>query len=320
MTCNACGAALPPGVAFCPNCGAATPYNTTGQNAPAYGSASYDPTFYSQPNQQTLPATGYGAYGTPSDPYGSTSSPSANPYGTPPYGTPSPYNGQTNYGASPAPAVPPAPPMHQLPPLPLPPQQNYGYAVDGPVAYNGLPAHAVAPKRKSRVGLIVGIVLLVLVVACGGLIAALAALGKAANNTVQTTQTQVAATTTIGNVPSTSSIASSAAAILFGATTASAIDSSYNPTQQTNTFTVGQTVYVTFNVDSHGNDGYIKAAWYLNGQEIKSDGFTHKAKNDHGYFSLPYNEAGSGALAMYWCTQASCTDQQLALVKTFTVA
>jgi hypothetical protein len=150
-----------------------------------------------------------------------------------------------------------------------------------------------------------------------------AAIGLAAKNVVTSVTPTVTAAPTqppVGNVPQDSSIIPAAAAILFSPQTSSAIDKSLNPTKATSTFTAKQTVYLTFTVNSNGSDGYIETKWYLNGQQINQDSFHHSAANDHGYFSLPYNEPGAGAAAMYWCTKSNCSDEQLALIVHFTVS
>jgi len=65
MQCNSCGTQLPEGVAFCPACGALTPYRVSES-----GVAPYDLTAVSSPSgapQQAPPATDYGSppYGVP---------------------------------------------------------------------------------------------------------------------------------------------------------------------------------------------------------------------------------------------------------------
>ncbi len=65
MQCNSCGTQLPEEVAFCPACGALTPYEVSES-----GVAPYDPTAVPYPSgapQQAPPATDYGSppYGVP---------------------------------------------------------------------------------------------------------------------------------------------------------------------------------------------------------------------------------------------------------------
>jgi hypothetical protein len=334
MNCKSCGLPLSPGAAFCTSCGAATPYNTPGQNssspydpAPAASSPynptimadpspynptvmasppSYDPTIaapspYGQPGQQ--PPTSYGA---PPNPYENL--PAQDPY--------NPYNA----ASSPYAAPPPQPNAY--------PAYGYGNPPAIPGTYMpGTPPGAYGTAKSSkrnRTGLIIGLSVLALVLVCGLLGAALVALSKNASQTNKSTSTTTATTTssttaTMGSVPSTSSIVPSAAAIIFHPQTASAIDKGFLPTQVTSTFTVNQTVYLTFSIDSKGQDGYVQVKWYEDGQLLDAPILHHHAQNDHAYFSLPYDQAGSGAAAMYWCTQSNCSDAQLAQVVTFTV-
>ena len=312
MNCTSCGAALSPGVTSCPLCGMPTPYNASRQSAPSpYGSSPYDPTVAAPQNSPQVPPTAYGApppaqsnpygypsapsdpYNTPSSPYGSASSVPSNPYGAQP-------NANPQYGAQP---------------------NNYGYVPGTPGTYGANPQQP--PKRRSRIGLIIGITALVLVLGCVGIVAAVAIATKNAVTSVTATVTSIATTAPTqpqtGNVPPNSAIVPAAAAILSGPQTASAIDSNYVATKTTSTFTAKQTVYVTFHANSNGSDGYIGMKWYLNGQQINQDSFHHSAANDHGYFSLPYNDPGNGAAAMYWCTKSDCSDEQLALIVHFTV-
>ena len=86
MQCSSCGKELPAGVAYCPNCGSVTPYQTSSS-----GVSPADPTIY----------TSYGDAGNASqNPYGGAAEPSQNPYLL----TPNPYD------AAPAAATAPPPP------------------------------------------------------------------------------------------------------------------------------------------------------------------------------------------------------------------
>ncbi len=85
MNCTSCGKPLAPGVAFCPVCGASTPYNTPGQGS----DSQYNP--------------------TEASPYGSAQSypplpptVAAGPDNSPPQPQ-NPYGNYTNYGATPQP-------------------------------------------------------------------------------------------------------------------------------------------------------------------------------------------------------------------------
>src|SRR6266487_388076 len=192
MNCTSCGANLPQGAAQCPLCGNPTPYNV----AKPASSPQYDPTVVTpQPGpgnppqiDPTIAASPYGgtppppstAYGTPS--YG-TPPPPPNLYNTPP-ATPYPYNmppqQQNLYGTP--------PPPQQGGYVAPPPQQGYGYGTPPP------------PKRRSRLGLILGIIALVLVVACAGISFAvyqgLKQTGNVITTSLNATSTSIAATRT----------------------------------------------------------------------------------------------------------------------------
>jgi hypothetical protein len=331
MNCNNCGKPLPPGVAFCPSCNAATPYNTTGQN-PA---SSYDPTvaassygnppsapgpdqaspYGSSPNNYP-PQSPYTAYGVP----GGT--PQASSYGsnTPPYdqGAQQPYGSTPQNFYTPPPQSGPAPYGYGTPSTPGMPPGGFG---------TGVP-----PKKRSKVGLIVGISLLVFVLLCGGLIALFAVIGRNAASSVNSVATSVASTTAstptvstpavtpASGVPTTNDVIPAASKIIFNPQTSSAINSNYEPTKVATTFAPNKDMYLTFQEDSQGKDGYIQVKWYVNGTLADSRILKHNGQYDHGYFSHMFTDAGPVEAAMYWCLQATCSDAQLAQIVNFTVS
>lgn len=310
MNCSSCGANLPPGAAACPMCGTPTPYSVRGPGS----SGPYDPTAISSAGYGTPPpSTGYGAptYGAPP----STTNP-YDPYTVPPQMPPNPYTApQTGgYGTVPPPQVYPPP-----------------------------------PKRRSRVGLIVGIVLAVVLLACIGASFAIyqglktginsvvtsaqatsTAISDAATRDAGTTPTTGVTPTTSAVTPTTGSNTSpsgnaidpNAASIITGAKTASGIDSNFYPTKTANTFTTQQTIYVTFNLNLT-TTGYAVARWYLDGQYLFKDQVLalDKTTYDHGYFpsSSHYSGAGQGSVELYWCRVSDCSDARLADVVNFTV-
>ena len=332
LHCTNCGAVLQPGVANCTNCG--VPVTQT----PPASQGAYDPTIVApSPPYGTPPQSGtsYNPYGDASqapnpygnapqapNPYGSVPQ-AANPYGNAPV-TPNAY-GQpvaTSYGSGQpydnAGYTPPVPPVGQ----PVPPPYGYpqgqplgGYAPGVPVpgGYGMMPP---PPKKRSRIGLIIGIVLGVLLLACVGIILVIPKGAPAPSvNGVQTP-----AVTPTPNTPSGKSFVASAAAIISNIKTSTAIDANLEPTGPTSTFKAGQTVYVTFNIDSGSNDGYIAAKWYTDGRLVDTKIFHHTHGNTVAYASIPYpNATTKGAAELYWCTQADCADAQLAQATTFTV-
>lgn len=214
-------------------------------------------------------------YGTPSTAYGAPS------YGTPssldPYSTSDPYA-----------APPPPPPSQYVAPLPQ-------YAQP-------------APKKRSRIGLIIGIVAAVLVLACVGICGLLYIIGSRAGT---------------GTSPSGLSIDSTASTIIDNIQTASAIDSqSAAPTQLTSSFGAQQQVYATASLHLNGQTGFALAKWYADGilvhtssvLALDNPSFTNAA------FAYTYGKATQGAAEMYWCTQSDCSDAKLAGFVKFTVS
>jgi hypothetical protein len=160
MNCSSCGLQLPQGATHCPRCGTATPYfySSTGTtpNAPTQISTPYAAT-------QQAPSGGYGSqpYGIPptqkaTTPYeaAATQAPTGaapTQYATSPYGSaPQARSGSPSYGATPQNPYSQNPynaPPYAPPPTPVPPP---------------------AKRPGNRIGLIVGIVLLVLILIGGG--------------------------------------------------------------------------------------------------------------------------------------------------------
>jgi hypothetical protein len=303
MNCQTCGRPLPTGVGFCPSCGAATPYNTVGQNV----SSPYAPTIASPygaqsalASEQVNPYTYSPAAGNPYTAYGAAGMPAQDPYNNTPYAGRVPAQ---NACAAPAGAPP------------------YSYNAPGTGGYPpgmqpGTYGTNVLPKRRSRVGLIIGIAVVGLVLLCGGLIAVIGAtVGKSAT---AASGTPTSATTTTG-APTSNDVVVAASKIIFNAQTSSAIDSNDLPTKVTTAFPAGQYVYLTFQEDSLGKNGYIQVKWYKDGSLASTHILKHSGQNDHGYFSRVYGDTGDGVAALYWCTQSSCSDAQLAQVAKFTI-
>lgn len=102
MKCSACGAQLPAGVAYCPNCGTPTP----AYYAPS-GTTPNNPTVSSSSENIPPPYTNYGSQSYGSQ-YPYDAPPPPNPYNTPP---PDSYvsNNAVQYAPPPVPPPPPAP-------------------------------------------------------------------------------------------------------------------------------------------------------------------------------------------------------------------
>lgn len=313
MQCSTCGFTLPAGATFCTNCGAKIYNQGNGGNQPG-GFSEIEPTIaasssYPTPpnnpssNQQGVPPTVYGSpYSTPQQ-YSYDAPPPPPPsYGTPPsntYGTP--YAQNAGYGQTPGSYLPNQPPTPPTPP----------------------------PARKGpRVGLIIGIVVLIIVVVLVGIFALRGASGGSTANTVTPTATSASSTSTTPTVAPTSAPTSvsgtpvdpTAAAIVYKAQTASAIDSNDFPTHLTSNFAVKQNVYVTFQLKTNGQSGYTEAKLYSDSSFVGNKILTIQADFDHGYFTATLNQAGTGTVELYWCTKSDCSDEKLATFVTFTVS
>ena len=336
MQCHKCGSPVPQGMAFCQECG--TPVSAPSPSSiaptvavpqPSYGNPGSDANY----NPSSLPPTvavDQPSYGTPGpytnyNPSSGSGSDQAygampNPYANVPYGQPQSDN--VPYGQPQSGNVPPPP--NNVPPYNPPPQGNAGSY--GP----GVPAFAspVPVKRKSKVGLIVGIVIAVLLVVCVGSTVLVTSLSHSKTGS----QVDSAPTATpIPTGPSGNAIDPTAAAIVTNIQMASAIETdTYHPTKLATKFKTNTTFYTSFQFDlnntsvSQQNPGYVEARYYirnkviLSGDPLKADDTT--APNGYGYFSVQYYQAtAAGAVELYWCRQSDCSDGKLAATTTFTV-
>lgn len=319
MNCTSCGANIPLGATACPLCGKPTPYANPGAN---------DPTIAASYNTPAGPSTGYGPqpYGGPiPNPYETTLA-SQNPYGTPstnPYSYGAPV--QNPYETPPASSNPYGAPVQN--PYGAPAQPQYG------TPYGGTPPFTSPPpqRRGNRTGLIVGLIILLLVILIGGGVFAYSQVSKNNNQAITSTPAATtAATATLVPTPTQSTnsspsgvaISPAAASIITNPRMASATDSNFNPTNLTTSFAVNKDIYVTYGLNLQGHTGYAEAKWYGDNRYI----FTSKVLTldkldyDHGYFAAIYHIVTKGAVELYWCTKANCSDAQLAQVTMFTVS
>jgi hypothetical protein len=313
MQCRTCGVPLPGGSAFCPNCGAATPYNVSSQVAP--GVQPPGPSQY-QPNVQ--PPPGYNPAQVPQQPGQAGIAPTV--YGGPSYGapqesaqiTPPPPPGSYGMAGSPGAYVAP-PPLH------------YPYSAPyEPSPGSFIPAGQPPRRQGPRVGLIIGIIALVVLLVAGGIIAIIATRNNTQSNVNTPTATTAPSTsptsTTSGVSPSGSPVDPTAAAIITNPQTSSEVDSNYLPTNVTSNFSIRQTVYVTFHLKTNGQAGYAQAKLYSDTTYVGNKILAVQAAYDHGYFSVELNTAATGTVELYWCTQSNCSDAKLATLVTFHVA
>lgn len=311
MQCRTCGAPLPGGSAFCPNCGAATPYNLSSQGAP--GVQPPGPSQY-QPNVQPPPA--YNPAQVPQQPGQAGIDPTV--YGGPSYGAP---QGNTQ-------VTPPPPPdaygMAGSPGAYVPPPPYPYSAPYEPTPGSFMPPGQPPRRQGPRVGLIIGIIALVVLLVAGGIIAILATRNNTQSNVNTPTATTAPSTsptsTTSGVSPSGSPVDPTAAAIITNPQTSSAVDSNALPTNVTSNFSIHQTVYVTFHLNTNGHAGYAQAKLYSGTTYVGNKILAVQADFDHGYFSVELNTAATGTVELYWCTQSNCSDGKLATLVTFHVA
>jgi zinc ribbon protein len=207
-------------------------------------------------------------------------------YGAPSYGMPQ----EQAYGTPPPNpyGTPVSPGAYAAPP---PPPTPYGgqYA---PAPGSFIPPPDQPPRRQGpNVGLIIGIVALVVLLVAGGIIALLATRNNPQTNT-----------------------------IITNPQSASAVDSNNLPTSVTSNFRIGQTVYVTFHLNTNKQAGYVQAKLYSNTTYVGNKILTVQPDYDHGYFSVQLYTAATGKVELYWCTQSNCSDAKLANVVTFTVS
>jgi len=248
------------------------------------------------PNQQAVPPTVYGA----------------------PYSTPQQYSYE---------APPPPPPANVYGTPPPPNAYGTPYAqTPGSYVPSGQPPTPPTRRKGPGVGLIIGIIVLVLLVVGGGFLVIRAASSGSNTNTVTPTATGASSTTpaathTSGTTtPSGAQIDPAAAAIITKAQTSSAIDSNDFPSHVTSNFTVKQNIYVTFNLATNGQSGYTEAKLYSDTTFLGNKILTIQSNFDHGYFTASFNQAATGTVELYWCTQSNCSDAKLATFVTFTVA
>ncbi len=314
MQCSTCRYELPPGVTFCPNCGAPVQAGSSpNQGIP--------PTVMASPPTPPLPASPYGvptSYGEAPPP------PPANLYGMPPqtpYGAPQ----QAPYGAPPPQQTPYGAP--QQAPYGAPPPQQY-VQVQPP------------PKKNNGCIIAVVIVLVVIVLIVGGVVAAGAFLFNKGAQAVATVGTGIDATATsieatansaeatansgltptTGGIPDPSQIDPTAQANITGSKTSNGMDSNFQPTHPTITFSTGQEVDITFTLA--GNAGYATAKIYRNGQFVAQPDtpLTVTSGDSNGAFTYTASDAGAYVAGLYWCTQSDCSDAALAQVVAFTVS
>ncbi|HEU5368104.1 MAG TPA: hypothetical protein VFU69_06555 [Ktedonobacterales bacterium] len=219
--CNSCGSPITAGMTNCARCGA--PVSSSGPGA-------YDPTV----RAGSPPGTGYG-----SQPYGPSSN---DPYAAPP---PPPYGAsqpQPGFGA------PPPPPGFGPPPQPGfgAPQQPYM-------------APPPQPKKSRAWIYIVGAILVVLILVCGGIAFAINSFGHAVSSAVNNLSTQVATiTVTTGAHVSNVQIGKG--------------DDQGNITSKTSSFSESDTIDIVFTVTTQDSGAHVTLQILdSSGSELQTD-------------------------------------------------
>jgi hypothetical protein len=331
MQCRACGAPLPSNAQVCPQCG--TKVSSTGQgqggtppvNDPQGGAPAYNPSLpVSNPYEQTtrtespLPYPQVDLNHYQSSPYDQAISnsgaseaetynqvPGVNPYQQQlPYNTQPYANNNNAYAQVPAQAQTP---NYQMVPPPAPHTP-----------------YETAQRKKSPVGWIIGVVVVVLVVACIGTAAFSGHIfSQLSSNPQPTTQANTTTTNNDNNnnqtAPSGQPINSTAAQIINNVQSASAI-ANFQPVANTvgSTFQVNQLIYVTFQANPQ-SAGYAQVKFYLDNNALPQGQPLQISSQINAYFSIKYYQAGQGAAELYWCTDKNCSNPELAQVIHFTI-
>ncbi len=289
MKCPTCGWLLSPNrpTATCPRCGSAVDGgqkagvgSAEAGHASWGGNGSFTP---SMPGSEQGSQPGFGAPGIP------------NVYSTPGYQVPlSPQDDPRQSWQSGSPTPPSRP--------------GYGYQ---------------PPQKNGRLGFIVaglcilaGALLLVFVyfMAVGG------HNGTSNNGSgtgiTQTANTPTAAPTSSPSAPSPTVTAYPAQRYIDNAQ----MSSSPPPIQATTTFKTGQKIYITFNLHPGGQKGAVCFIWYLNGQKATTYNFPASGGNTTTYAYAIFGGTGSGYVELYWASDTTCSNEQLAQRVNFTVS
>lgn len=262
----------------------------------------------------------------------------------------SPQTPPTSYGA------PPPPPQYggssnpQYPPIQTP--QQYPYQAPPspyqPGQWQQPPSGS--PPNKNRTGLIVGIIIGLVVLACiGSSVLAAPTLFNSNKTNTGTTPSATSPATTVAQATATSAptevptaaptpttapqqggsgaqVSPDAAAIITGTQTAKKVDTTTaGPIDPTTTFKPFETVYVTFTLDSDAHDfvqnpGFAEVKFYAGSSFIGKKNIEVNRAAPGGYFTAVYYTETPGSAELYWCTKSSCDDEKLAQIAKFTIA
>lgn len=180
----------------------------------------------------------------------------------------------------------------------------------------------VTRQSKPKGWLIVGIAVLLLIVCVGAASFFFLQRTNNAKQVASVTKTVATPVPTVAPIhgPSGNISVPAISALFSNPQTAAAIDENDKAVQTTSTFTTGKTVYVTFNLDSKSQKGYVRARWYKGKQLFREVDFAHDPGKTNGYFSIVYDAPTTdGSVELYWSTTANFSDAKLARVAHFTV-
>lgn len=94
-----------------------------------------------------------------------------------------------------------------------------------------------------------------------------------------------------------------AANVINSASTGSKVDAQYIVLQPANTFKPGQTIYLTYSVQTQKKPGVVTIKWYTNGQ-LYSTYQSQPIKGGTGTsFQVKYPKAAEGKVELYWNNQ-----------------
>jgi hypothetical protein len=243
------------------------------------------------------------------------------------------------YCANPTPynvSAPPFPPptSYGQPPY-APPQVPYGQPVMAPIA--------VQPRKQSGCSTAVVIALVILLVlVCGGSLLGGGILITQKNAAATVTSMNDDATATADDAtytaqltptpyppytesqsPSGATFSEAAQQVIPNAQLASAVDSSYRPTELQSTFRSGQEIYLVYKWAA-GNTGYVQTRWYLNGERKDTNMSKYINQNAYGYgymgetFYITDNTS-QGTIEVFWCQDAACAHGGFAWARPFSV-
>lgn len=198
-----------------------------------------------------------------------------------------------------------------------------GHYTPNPALQVGAPP-TNANRRGKQSGVLMGAIAIILLIVCIGAASLFFLQRTNTNNSVATvTKTAIKPLPTVAPIHGPSgNISVPAVSTLFSEPQMTArIDSNDRATQITNTFTSGQTIYVTFSLNSKDQPGYVSANWYKGKQLFREVEFAHDPGKTNGYFSVVYDTATTdGSVEIYWSTTTSLSDAKLARVAHFTVS